>query len=121
MRSKQEIDVLRSVFNRAWNDASFKAELIANPTAAIASVTGQEVNSPEGRELVVLDQTDPNFFYLNIPPAPEMESQELTEEQLEMVAGGTSIPDTLLIFDPIICFPPTTPPYNPFPGPDVIA
>lgn len=115
MRSKQEVEILRSVFNKAWNDPAFKEELIASPVAAIEKVSGQKIGAPEGRELVIVDQTDRNYFHLNIPPKPEMDDAELTEEQLEMVAGGGN-DGPIINLDPIIiCFPTDPPPYNPFP------
>ncbi|WP_229201935.1 hypothetical protein [Arsenicibacter rosenii] len=38
--------------------------------------------------MVVNDQTDKSKIYVNIPAEPEIESMELSEEQLEAVAGG---------------------------------
>lgn len=38
--------------------------------------------------MVVSDQTDPNMMYLYIPPKPDFDDMELTNEQLEQVAGG---------------------------------
>ena len=36
-------------------------------------------------------QTDHNYTYVNIPPKPNFEDMELTDEQLEQVAGGEVI------------------------------
>ena len=77
---------LQKVVNKAWDDAQFKSELVANPKAAIESATGLKV--PESVNIVVNDQTDGDTVYLNIPAKPDYESMELTDEQLEQVAGG---------------------------------
>lgn len=74
MHSAKEVQLLQSVINKAWNDPAFKEELIGSPVEAIQKVAGVAVSSPEGRELVVLDQTDTNYLYLNIPPRPESQS-----------------------------------------------
>lgn len=38
--------------------------------------------------MLVVDQTKPNTFFFNIPSKPNLEDMELSEEQMEMVAGG---------------------------------
>ncbi len=78
--------VIQTVINKAWEDDNFRQELVSNPNAAIASVTGGSV--PANYELVVADQTDPATIYLNIPPKPNFDNMELSDEQLEQVAGG---------------------------------
>ena len=77
---------LQTVVNKAWDDAQFKSELIANPKSAIQSATGLSV--PADIKIVVNDQTNEETVYLNIPPKPEFDNMELTDEQLEKVAGG---------------------------------
>jgi hypothetical protein len=38
--------------------------------------------------LVAVDQSDPDCVYLNIPSEPNLDELQLTDEQLEAVAGG---------------------------------
>ena len=38
--------------------------------------------------MVVVDQSEKDTLYFNIPAAPNFEDVELSEEELEMVAGG---------------------------------
>jgi hypothetical protein len=38
--------------------------------------------------VVVEDQTNPSIIYLNIPAKPDYSNIELTDEQLEVIAGG---------------------------------
>jgi hypothetical protein len=80
--------VIQKVISKAWEDFRFRKELLASPVAAIEKLTGARVLMPEGKELIVVDQTDRSKVYLNIPAAPEIENLELSEDQLEVIAGG---------------------------------
>jgi len=83
---KQEI--IEVIISKAWEDTSFRKELQIDPIKAIEKLTGVKVAVPEGKSLVITDQTDKSKIYVNIPSEPEVENMELTEEQLEAVAGG---------------------------------
>jgi hypothetical protein len=87
MEDKKQ-QVIQAVISKAWEDANFRKELLVNPIEAIEKLTGVEVVIPEGKELVIVDQTDKSKVYVNIPAEPEMENIELTEDQLEVIAGG---------------------------------
>ncbi len=86
------------IINKAWNDPTFKAELIASPMEAIEKATGETMSLPDGMRLQVDDHTDENAFYISIPPKPDFENMELTDEQLELVAGGGDVATALLEF-----------------------
>ncbi|MCC5613120.1 NHLP leader peptide family RiPP precursor [Nostoc sp. CHAB 5834] len=79
------------IVQKAWEDTQFKSELIANPVETMESFTGNKINLPKGQKLVVQDQTDETTVYFNIPRKVELDTLELTDEQLEMVAGGESL------------------------------
>lgn len=83
---KQE--VIEAIVSKAWEDTGFRKELLADPVRTIEKLTGVKVVLPEGKSLVITDQTDKSNIYVNIPAEPEVENMELTEEQLEAVAGG---------------------------------
>lgn len=85
-QKKQEI--IQAVISKAWEDSNFRKELIANPVAAIEKLSRIKIVLPEGKTLVIADQTDKSKIYMNIPAEPEMENMELTEQQLESIAGG---------------------------------
>ena len=78
----------QTIVQSAWNDKNFKEELISNPVKAIEELTGEKINLPEGKTIIVNDQTDQSAVFINIPAEPTMENMELTEEQLEAIAGG---------------------------------
>jgi hypothetical protein len=116
MEFSQEQKTYAEIVQKAWDDASFKNELTVNPVAAIEKLTGNKLNIPAGKTLVVRDQTDESIVYINIPAKPSMDI-ELNEEQLEAAAGGSGgegggfggtvfNPDitTILDFKPKPCF-----------------
>jgi hypothetical protein len=88
MEITQEQKMYAQVLQKAWEDAQFKKDLMANPVNAIEQLTGHKINLAQGQTLVVNDQTDDNITYFNIPRKINIDELELTDEQLEMVAGG---------------------------------
>lgn len=88
MELTQEQKLLQTIITKSWEDNIFKKELIANPVKAIENLTGKRIKIPENKTMTVVDQSDTSIIYLNIPAEPNMEDIELTEEQLEIIAGG---------------------------------
>ncbi len=88
MEFTREQKLFQNIINKAWEDETFKAALVANPVQAIEELTGEKVHLPEGKQLVVRDQTSEETIYINIPAEQKMDDVELNEEQLEAVAGG---------------------------------
>ena len=89
MEFTKEQEVLQMVINEAWENEMFKKELLADPSKAIEKLTGEKAILPEGKTLVVRDQTDENTVYINIQSEESsIEDVELNEDQLEKVAGG---------------------------------
>jgi len=69
---------------KAWRDPAFKAELIANPAAALKA---EGIDVPAGMTVTVVENTDKQF-HLVLPPVP---TDELSDEALDAVAGGSSM------------------------------
>lgn len=88
MEFTNEEQLFQQVITEAWENAEFKAELLVNPVAAIEKLTGRSLTLPEGKTLVVRDQTADNTMFINIPAKEEVEDVELSDEQLEAVSGG---------------------------------
>jgi len=102
MEFTKEQKIFQTIVQKAWEDANFKQELIANPIKAIENLTGKRIKLPENKTIVVRDQTDETVVYINIPAEPNMEDMELNEEQLEIVAGGNGVTGIVLqISDPL--------------------
>ena len=96
--------LLNEIIKTAWQDESFKNDLVANPVQAIEALTGKEVNIPEGKTIEVRDQTNDLVIYINIPKEPHMDDMELNDEQLEIIAGGgePEITDSSVDFDDLV-------------------
>ncbi|WP_415328995.1 NHLP leader peptide family RiPP precursor [Chryseobacterium sp. MMS23-Vi53] len=91
MEFTQEQKMYAEIVQKAWDDAEFKNELVNNPVATIEKFTGKKLNLPEGKKLVVRDQSDESVVYINIPAAKSTVDAELSEEQLEAVSGGANV------------------------------
>ena len=72
------------IIAKAWRDPAFKAELIANPAAALKA---EGIAVPAGMAVTVVENTDKQF-HLVLPPVP---TDELSDEALEAVAGGRNV------------------------------
>jgi len=71
---------------KAWDDNDFKSALISDPKATIGCELGVEL--PRDLEIQVVEERS-NKVYLVLPVRPEAVSDdELSEEELEVVAGG---------------------------------
>lgn len=79
---------MKSIISKCWEDDSFKQKLVNAPAQTIEAFTGKAINVPQGVKLIVNDQTDPSYVHINIPAKPNFDNLELTDEQLELVAGG---------------------------------
>ncbi|RAV11732.1 NHLP leader peptide family RiPP precursor [Paenibacillus contaminans] len=61
-------DTLKAkIIQKAWEDAAFKAQLLADPKAAIQAAFGVAI--PAAVELVAVEETM-SKYYLVIPPNP---------------------------------------------------
>ncbi len=66
---------------KVWSDPALKQRLVDNPKAVLRE---QGAQIPEATEVRVVENTD-QIFYLVLPPKP---TDEISDEQLEAVAGG---------------------------------
>jgi hypothetical protein len=73
--------VFGKIIAKAWRDPAFKAELIANPAAALKA---EGIDVPAGMTVTVVENTDKQL-HLVLPPVP---TDALSDEALDAVAGG---------------------------------
>ncbi|WP_299674875.1 NHLP leader peptide family RiPP precursor [uncultured Dokdonia sp.] len=98
MELTREQKLLQTLIQKAWEDVDFKEYLKRSPLEAIQTLTGEQLNLPEDKTILVTDQSSQDVIYINIPAQPCTDDLELTEEQLEIVAGGGQI-DPVIIID----------------------
>ena len=77
----QVLEGLPKVVERAQSDTGYRAKLMSNPAATLAAMG---ISFPKETSVRFVENSDKVFNFV-IPAKP---SEVLTEEQLEMVAGG---------------------------------
>ncbi len=75
----------RRVLDQALADPDFRARLVESPHRSLSELYG--VTIPESADVQVFEESA-DSHYVVIPPDMSALSEELTEEQLEAVAGG---------------------------------
>jgi hypothetical protein len=86
---------------KAKEDPAFKQLLLTNPKAAIEREIGQSL--PSGLEIEVVQQT-PNKLYMVLPlEKDQIQTQELSERELESVSGGATFSVTVSVVTATIC------------------
>jgi hypothetical protein len=70
---------------RAIRDRDFRQELLRDARGTVSRELGTAL--PDGVTIRVL-QEDPSTYYIVLPPVPA-EGEELSDEELESVAGGS--------------------------------
>jgi hypothetical protein len=78
-------DPILTLIARASQDEALKQELLKNPKAVIQQETG--ITIPEDSQVQVLEQTDTKD-YMVLSALTATEDEELSDEELEAVAGG---------------------------------
>ena len=77
-------------------DESFRADLLRDPKGTMRA---HGIEIPEGIDVEVIEW-DPEKRYIVLPP---LQSEELSEEQLMAVQGGTFITPTMFDCPTFIC------------------
>ena len=96
-QQERGLELINTIREKSWNDEAFKKELITNPVQTLNSMPGEKVHFSKNCKIIVEDQTDKNYIYLNIPRKINADDVELTDKQLEQVSGGVAILAALAI------------------------
>jgi hypothetical protein len=83
--SRRELET--ALIEKCWKDPEFKKAVVSDPKAMLERQTGQKL-PPQVK--IYVHEEDANTLHLSIPPAPS-NLAELSDEDLEKVAGGTDV------------------------------
>lgn len=78
MHMSAENTLKQQIIEKAWEDPSFKQQLLDDPKAAVRDAFG--VTVPDEIELKVFEET-PTEFYLVIPPNPADSDDDEDEDE----------------------------------------
>lgn len=85
-QTRKEIEA--HIIAQAWKDEAYKQELLSNSKAVIEREFG--VQLPAGMNVRVMEEDSTNLYFV-LPARPNLSNAELSEEQLETVAGGATL------------------------------
>ena len=83
--SRQEMEAL--IVQRAWKDEAFRAEFLADAKGTIEKYSGQKL--PADINVLALAEDDKTIHF--VIPAKPAQADELSDEDLEKVAGGIDL------------------------------
>lgn len=81
------LDLEAALVKKCLQQPEFRKEVVADPKGMFEKATGQKL--PDNVKIFIHEE-DRNTFHLAIPPAPK-EVSELSDDELERVAGGTEL------------------------------
>jgi|SRR5882724_1964134 len=81
------LDIETALIKKCWHDPEFRKEVVADPKGVWEKAIGQKL--PDNLKIFIHEE-DGDTFHLSIPPTPK-DVNELSDEELERVAGGTEI------------------------------
>jgi hypothetical protein len=81
--------LLNSILERSAHDFHFRQQLLTQPSTAIRNAFGVQI--PDGYRIKFIER-DANLDSLVVLPSMKLPDGELSEDDLESVAGGTDQP-----------------------------
>jgi hypothetical protein len=86
-------DLQTALIEKCWKDPDFKKRVVSDPKGTVEHHTGQKLPS---EVKIFIHEEDANTLHFSIPPAPANVT-ELSDEDLERVAGGTDVAVTAAV------------------------
>ena len=91
-------DLETALIEKCWKDAEFKRQVISDPKGMLERHTGQKMPA---QVKIFVHEEDANTLHFSIPPAPANIS-ELSDADLEKVAGGTDVVITIAVTGAVV-------------------
>jgi Bacteriocin class II with double-glycine leader peptide len=86
-------DLGTALIEKCWKDPEFKKAVLSDPKGMLEQHLGQKL--PRQLRILIHDE-DANTLHFTLPPAPS-NLTELSDEDLERVAGGTDVAVTIAL------------------------
>ena len=86
-------DLETALIEKCWKDPDFKKQVISDPKGMLERHTGQKLPA---QIKIFIHEEDANTLHFSIPPAPS-NLTELSDDELERVAGGTETVLALIV------------------------
>jgi|ERR1700722_7996311 hypothetical protein len=86
-------DLETALIEKCWKDPEFKKQIVSDPKGMLERHTGQRL-PPDVK--IFIHQEDANTVHFSIP-LPPANVTELSDEDLERVAGGTDVVVTVAV------------------------
>jgi Nitrile hydratase, alpha chain len=80
-------DLETALIEKCWKDPDFKKRVVSDPKGMLERHIGQKLPS---EVKIFIHEEDTNTLHFSIPPPPANVT-ELSDEDLERVAGGTDV------------------------------
>lgn len=90
LTENQVKDVIATTLIRAWEDEQFKDELLAKPLETIERLTGERINIKQCVKMNGSEESNTYSSEIELPPYVIVGDEELNEEALDFVTGGSS-------------------------------
>jgi len=81
------------LITKAWKEPDFRKELVNDPKGTFEKYTARKL--PDELKIFIHEE-DGNTLHLTVPPVPSNVS-ELSDEELQRVAGGTDLFMTVVV------------------------
>jgi hypothetical protein len=91
-------DLETALIEKCWKDSEFKRQVLSDPKGMLERHTGQKLPAPVK---IFIHEEDANTLHFSIPPAPSNLS-ELSDDDLEKVAGGTDVLITAVVTGAVV-------------------